>query len=123
VNAKEENEKTALSCYRLSALFCFYGLIIFFAFISYQALPSPNFATLLIWLIQIAPLLIFGPGLHLNIMRANIWLVFIVLLYFVHGVLVAFDEERRLLGLIEITLCVGLFCSLFLVIKNQQAKN
>ena len=123
MDAKEENEKTALSRYRLSALFCFYGLIIFFAFISYQALPSPNFATLLIWLIQIAPLLIFGPGLHLNIMRANIWLVFIVLLYFVHGVLVAFDEERRLLGLIEITLCAGLFCSLFLVIKKQQAKN
>ena len=119
----EENENTSLASYRFSALVCFYGLIIFFGFISYQTLPSPNFSTLLIWLIQIIPLVIFGPGLHLNIMRANIWLVFIVLVYFVHGVLVAFDEERTLLGLIEIALCVGVFCSLFLVIKNQQAKN
>ena len=115
----KENEKSYLSSYRFSALVCFYGLIIFFGFISYQTLPSPNFSTLLIWLIQIIPLLIFGPGLHLNIMRANIWLVFIVLVYFVHGVLVVFDEERTLLGLIEIALSVGLFSSLFLLIKNQ----
>ncbi len=110
-----------MASYRWTALACLYGLILFFAYLSYQALPSPNLTSLFIWLVQILPLLLFAPGLHLNIARANIWLSFIVLLYFVHGVLVAFDTERTILGLIEISLCVGLFSSLVLLVKKQQA--
>jgi len=111
-----------LARYRFAALVCFYCLLLYFAYSSYQALPSPNFSSLIIWLIQIAPLLLFAPGLHLNILRSNIWMSFIVLVYFIHGVLIAFDSERTAMGIIEIVLCVGLFSSLVLMIRKQQAK-
>jgi uncharacterized membrane protein len=120
---KSNDNARDLQGYRLGALLCFYGLIIFFAISAYLALPSPSFSILVIWLIQIIPLLLFAPGLHLNIMRSNIWLSIVSLLYFTHGVLVAFDPERTLAGLIEISLCIGLFSCLTFLVKRHQDHN
>ena len=112
-----------LQGYRFGAMLCFYCLIFFFAVSTYLALTSLNFSVLVIWLIQIIPLLLFAPGLHLNMMRSNIWLSIVCLLYFTHGVLVAFDPERTLAGLIEISLCIGLFSCLTLWVKRHQDSN
>lgn len=121
MNIESKAFSQKISRYRVVALLSFYGLVLYFGFSSYQALPSLSISSLIIWIIQILPLLLFAPGLHLNILRSNIWMSFIVLLYFIHGVLIAFDAERTWLGLIEISLCVGLFCSLVLLIRLQQA--
>jgi len=117
---RQQQQNDAIAGYRIVALCCFYGLILFFAVSTYQALSSISISSLIIWLIQVIPLVLFAPGLHLNIQRSNIWLSFIVLLYFTHGVLVAFDTERTVMGLIEIALCTGLFCSLVLQVKKLQ---
>lgn len=113
----------AVKKYRLSALFCFYGLLAYYAYTTYEILLRVSLSSLLIWIIQILPLLLFAPGLHLNILRSNIWLSFIVLLYFIHGVLIIFDLKRTILGIVEVSLCVGLFFSLVLLIRALQNMN
>lgn len=120
MNSAQQQAHDAVAGYRLVALCCFYGLILYFGFSTYQALSAISLSSLLIWLIQILPLVLFAPGLHRTVLRSNIWLSFIVLLYFTHGVLVAFDTARTVLGLIEISLCTGLFCSLVLQIRKLQ---
>ncbi len=102
-------------------LFSYYGLILFFGGVSLLALESVRFTSLVIWLIQIAPLLPFAWGLHRQHRRSQLWLCLVVLLYFMHGVLVAFDPERRWQGLIQIAFCCGLFISLSLSIRWQRS--
>ncbi len=100
-----------------ASLLSYYGLIIFFGFVSLQALDSIRISTLVIWLLQIIPLLPFAPGLHRSDKRIMLWLSLLVLLYFMHGVQVAFDPARLWLGIIETVLCVSLFGFLMLEIR------
>ncbi|MBM88799.1 MAG: hypothetical protein CMQ41_10520 [Gammaproteobacteria bacterium] len=118
MNLLQKKSSTATNKYRLTALFSLYGLLTHYAYTTHQVLLTISVGSLLIWLIQIFPLVLFAPGLHANILRSNIWLSFIVLLYFIHGVIVAFDAERTVNGIIEISLCISLFCSLVFLIKT-----
>ena len=120
VEPNSNNNAGGLIDYRMGAIVCFYSLISYFAVSTYLALPTPSVSSLIIWLIQITPLLIFAPGLHFNIIRSNIWLSFICLIYFIHGVLVAFDPGRTAMGVIETSLCIGLFSCLALLVKRHQ---
>lgn len=101
-----------------AVLLSFYGLIVYFGAISLTALDSIRFSSLVIWLIQIAPLAPFAWALHKQNQRGQLWLSLVVLLYFMHGVLVAFDPDRRWQGLIQIAFCCALFITLALSIKS-----
>lgn len=97
-----------------------YGLMLYFLVSSTVAINSFGFSTLVIWLIQIIPLLLFMPGMHRHRVRSFAWMSFVVLLYFMHGVLVAFDPARRLFGLVEVGLCVVMFLFLILYIRGYR---
>ncbi|MCG8414048.1 MAG: DUF2069 domain-containing protein [Pseudomonadales bacterium] len=117
----QQNSKAALTVgVHTGVLLSYYGLILFFGGVSLLALESIRFTSLVIWLIQIAPLLPFAWGLHRQHRRSLLWLCLVVLLYFMHGVLVAFDPERRWQGLIQIALCCALFVTLTLSIRLQR---
>jgi uncharacterized membrane protein len=79
-----------------------------------------SFATLVIWLLQVAPLTLFVSGLHQTRIRTCQWFSFVVLMYFVHGVLTAFTPEKLLLGLLEVTICSLLFTCLILLIRKSR---
>lgn len=98
----------------------FYALVAYFAINSYMALGI-SAATPVIWLVQVLPLLIFLPGLLRGKVRSYAWMSFVVLLYFVHGVLLAFDAQRRWLGVVEVTLCVLMFVCLIVYIRRYRA--
>jgi uncharacterized membrane protein len=94
----------------------YYALLVYFAVNSVAALGA-SIAVPVVWLLQTVPLLIFLPGLRRGNARSYAWLSFVILLYFIHGVLLAFDAQRRVLGFIEVLLCVALFVYLILFIR------
>lgn len=102
-------------------LFSYYGLFLYFLVSTLLTTGSFSLATPLIWFIQVAPLLIFATGLHRNTFRTYGWMCFVVLLYFTHGVLVAFRSETLWLGLVEVALCVCLFLFLIIYIRQYRA--
>ena len=118
MNANDSIEKTAKAIwsYRL-VLWSFYGFLLFFGAISLTALDSVRMSSFAIWLLQIIPLLPFAPGLHAEHRRSYIWLSLLVLVYFMHGVLVAFDPARLWQGMIQIGFCAALFTSLLVYVN------
>lgn len=110
-----------IKCSKTLVLASTYGLIFYFFAATLLATRSLNLATLFIWLIQSLPLLLFLPGLHANRLRTYGWVSFLVLLYFIHAVLVAFDPARRGLGIVEILLCCALFVALIIYIRQFKA--
>ena len=99
---------------------CYYGLLAYFALVSVLALEDLRAATMVIFLIQTVPLLIFLPGLRRRHLRTHAWLSFVVLLYFIHAVLIAFNPASRWLGIVEVLLSVGLFTTLVLYIRGYR---
>ncbi|HLV17674.1 MAG TPA: DUF2069 domain-containing protein [Pseudomonas sp.] len=61
--------------------------------------------------IVLVPLLILAPSVLLGHARGHAWLCFVVNLYFIQGVLAAFDPARALYGWAEAILSLVLFCS------------
>jgi uncharacterized membrane protein len=102
------------------ALICFYCLLLVFLYSSFLIAHVTTPSKIIIWLIQIIPLLIFCFGLHMRHLRSMIWLSFISLIYFTHGILVSSQTGRLALGLTETLLSSGLFISLVLYIRNNQ---
>ena len=103
---------------RQLVLIACYGLVLYFFASSLIVLNGLKATTLVIWLIQILPLVIFLSGLHRQRLRSYAWVSFVVLLYFMHGVLVAFDPARRWWGIIEVGLCTLLFVFLIVYIRQ-----
>lgn len=117
--ANEMTPRTVVLARRIVLAAC-YGLILNFLATSLMALEDIAVATLVIWLIQILPLAIFMPGLHQGRLRSFAWVSFVILLYFMHGVLVAFDPARLISGLIEVVLCVIVFFALIVYIRQYR---
>ncbi|MEX6500953.1 DUF2069 domain-containing protein [Pseudomonas zhanjiangensis] len=68
----------------------------------------------LFWVVtsfQLAPLLLLAPGLLLGNARAHAWTCFVVNLYFIQGVLAAFDPAKAWFGWLETLLSFSLFCA------------
>ena len=105
---------------RRLALSAYFGLLLYF--FANTAIVTPGFtlATPVIWLIQTLPLLIFLKGLLQNNLRTYAWMCFVVLLYFTHGVLLAFDPPWRWLGVTEVLLCVIMFVAMILYIRQYR---
>jgi uncharacterized membrane protein len=77
--------------------------------LSFAELPSQ-----LLWVIlgfNLIPLLLLAPGMLLGNARAHAWTCFVVNLYFIQGVLAAFDPSKALFGWLETLLSLSLFCA------------
>ena len=105
---------------RLGVLSCYYSLIGFFVISTPLMLGGLSLGNTAISFIQVFPLLLFARGLQTTRARTYGWMSFVVLLYFIHGVLVAFRAEQLIQGLIEVGLCTGLFVALVLFIRNYR---
>ena len=95
----------------------YYGLIICFGVDTILISNDFTLTVVLIWLIRVMPLLPFSVGLHQNHPRTYTWLSFVVLLYFINGVLVSFDPERQIMGIVYAVLSVTLFSFLILFVR------
>ncbi|WP_100635024.1 DUF2069 domain-containing protein [Pseudomonas qingdaonensis] len=96
------------------------------AFFSLMALLTVNnlwFADLhgarvgVILAIELVPLLLVLPGMLMGSARAHAWTCFVVNLYFIKGVLAAFDPARALLGWLEVGISLVLFVSALLFVR------
>ncbi|NQV69076.1 MAG: DUF2069 domain-containing protein [Pseudohongiella sp.] len=105
---------------KTAILLTYYALIAYFAVSATIIFDEIRLASLVIWLLQTIPLLLFALGLHRAQLRTYAWLCFVVLLYFMHAVMVAFQAERLWLGLIEVTLCTALFVLLIVFIRQYR---
>ena len=98
----------------------YYSLLVLFLFNSLSALDQLSPAIPVIWLLQSAPLLGFSRAIHRKKTKQLIWLSLVVLLYFMHGVMVAFDPARRVAGTAELGLSVLLFCAILIYLRVAQ---
>ena len=64
--------------------------------------------------IQMVPLLLVAPGMFAGSPRAHAWTCFIVNLYFVQGVLAAFDPSRMVYGWLQAIISLTLFIAAML---------
>ena len=101
-------------------LICFYGLIITFFLSSLFVTPISVFSKIIIWVIQIIPLLAFSFGVHAKHVRSMIWLSFISLIYCMQAVLSVLEETKGILDISEFFFSSGLFLSLILYIAKRQ---
>ena len=101
-------------------LICFYGLIFTFFLSSLFVTPISVFSKIIIWVIQIIPLLAFSFGVHAKHVRSMIWLSFISLVYCMQAVLSVLEEKRGILDISEVIFSSGLFLSLILYIAKRQ---
>jgi len=118
--ASDRSLPAAIERTRLVVLGSYYGLIAYFLVTSVIFFQNIGLSAITIWLIQTIPLLLFLAGLHRAHLRTYAWMCFVVLLYFIHGVLVAFDPARLWLGLLQIGLCIIMFSSLILFIRQYR---
>ena len=104
----------------LAILICFYGLILTFFLSSLFVTPISVFSKIIIWVIQIIPLLAFSFGVHAKHVRSMIWLSFISLIYCMQAVLSVLEEKKSILDISEFFFSSGLFLSLILYIAKRQ---
>lgn len=83
--------------------------------IFYAELPTTLFWPVLAF--QVVPLLILAPGVLLGNARGHAWACFVINIYFIQGVLAAFDPSRRLFGWIEAGLTFVFFCAALLYVR------
>ena len=98
----------------------YYALLTLFLINGITAFEKFSLAVPVIWLLQSAPLLGFERTIRKKNTQQFIWLSLVVLLYFMHGVLVAFDPVRRIAGLVELGLSTLLFCALLSYLRLSQ---
>ena len=105
-------KKPCLTYSHLCAIISYYLLIILFLTFNLQNLQINLIFKLIITMIQISPLLPFIKGLHALHFRSMIWLCFLSLVYFVHGIMNALSGAYSLFGWSEIIFSLLLFISL-----------
>lgn len=67
--------------------------------------------------VELIPLLLVLPGMLMGSARAHAWTCFVVNIYFIKGVLAAFDPARALFGWMETLVSLGLFVSALLYVR------
>jgi len=100
-----------LNISRVTCLLSFFSLT---ALLLVWNLHYANIPGKLLWVIlglQLTPLLLLAPGLLLGNARAHAWACFVVNLYFIQGVLAAFDPSKALYGWLLTLLSFSLFCA------------
>tara|TARA_B110000914_G_scaffold59945_1_gene52051 strand:+ start:449 stop:865 length:417 start_codon:yes stop_codon:yes gene_type:complete len=121
VNMTSSNTLPAsIELLRKSLLAAYYALLAYFLVSAAMVFGEFRPASLVIWIIQITPLLIFARGLHYANLRTYGWVSFVILLYFMHGVLIAFQPGQFWLGLVEASLSTVIFVLLILFIRQYR---
>jgi len=99
------------------------SLALFFGLIALLVVNNLWFANLhgarveVILAIELIPLLLLLPGMLLGSARAHAWTCFVVNIYFIKGVLAAFDPARAVFGRVEVLVSLGLFVSALLYVR------
>jgi len=104
---------------RLATLASCLGLILLYSVDSLvlaDSAPNP-----LLWAVRALPIAAFLPALARGRTRAYQWLCFLILAYFIHGVLDVFTPARATQGALEIFLCVALFASAIVFVHGRRA--
>ena len=99
----------------LGSLVAMTGLRQFFI----EPLPTPG-VNLVWFLMQLSPLLIPLPGLIRGTLRSTFTICITSLLYFIHGVLMAFDPNMMVFGGFEIAFSLGLCAVTALLVRNMR---
>ncbi|MCY4183108.1 MAG: DUF2069 domain-containing protein [Gammaproteobacteria bacterium] len=86
------------------------------------SLPMASLAGITAWTIQALPLLALLPGLRRGRPRSYAWLGFVIQLYFIHGVILAFAPARLAWGLAQILLSALIFAGLISFIRRWRAE-
>ena len=102
---------------RALALACFFGLIALLLVNDLWFADLHGARVSVILAIELLPLLLLLPGLLMGSARAHAWTCFVVNIYFIKGVLAAFDPARALLGWSEVAISLGLFVSALLYVR------
>ena len=105
---------------RLLVLITCYLLLLLVFLRTGLSLRMTSAAGLVAWAIQALPLLALLRGLHKARPRSYAWTAFIIQLYFIHGVLLAFNADRLVWGLIQILLSVTVFAGLIVFIRRYR---
>jgi uncharacterized membrane protein len=78
----------------------------------------PAGVAIFLWLFAVLPLSIFLSGLRRNNnLRTYAWLCFLILMYFLHAVTIAFTADTLVYGVVYSVLCVAIFCSMVIYIR------
>ncbi len=101
---------------RFSVLFSMVALMLILTFDNWLNEPL----SIIRWLVQLLPLLAFMPSLLKSNLRSYQWLCFLILLYFIYGVLNVFSPDKLISGIMLTLFCVLLFCSAVLYIHRKQ---
>ncbi|MBJ9977188.1 DUF2069 domain-containing protein [Pseudomonas sp. S75] len=102
---------------RALALACFFGLIALLLVNDLWFADLHGARVAVILAIELLPLSLLLPGLLMGSARAHAWACFVVNIYFIKGVLAAFDPARVLLGWSEVAISLGLFVSALLYVR------
>ena len=96
---------------RALALFSYFALLILLLVWNLAFADLHGARIWVVLSIQLLPLLLLAPGLLLGNARAHAWACFVVNLYFIQGVLAAFDPSKALYGWLLTLLSFSLFCA------------
>lgn len=106
---------------RYSVIASWTGLVLLLTYTSWAMTPE-GARPLVIWLIQCGPLLLFLPGLWKGLIRAHLWLCFLILFYFIQGVLAAFRPDELIVGVLEIVFTLDLFVAATMYCRWEGAR-
>ncbi|SDH96673.1 DUF2069 domain-containing protein [Pseudomonas panipatensis] len=112
-----ERLKPRMAASRAVCLGSFLALVLLIAIWDLLFADSRGAANWVPWLIlgvKLLPLAIIAPGLLIGSARGHAWACYVVNLYFILGVLNAFEPNQRIYGWAELLLSVSLFCSALL---------
>ena len=85
--------------------------------------PLDDLVLNLAWFgVQVLPLLVPLPGVLRGSIRATFLLCMVSLLYFIHGTMVVFEPELRVLGLVEAVFALGLCAATSFVVRKLREK-
>lgn len=119
MKAKKWHKAKLLGYTHMTAIISYYGLLLLFVVFNAQLPQVAITFKLLITSLQISPLLLFIRGLHLVHIRSIIWLCFISLTYFIHGVLKTISDIQTIFGWTETILSLVLFVTLAISAKGN----
>src|SRR3546814_6569217 len=102
---------------RVLSMLCFFGLVGLLCVYYLLIADLHGARPWVILLIELVPLLILAPGMIRGSPRGHSWMCFVVNLYFLKGALEAYAPNRQMVGLLEMTASVALFCPALLCVR------
>ena len=102
---------------RALSMACFFGLIALLVVNNLWFANLHGARVEVILAIELVPLLLLLPGMLTGSARAHAWTCFVVNIYFIKGVLAAFDPARAVFGWVEVLVSLGLFIAGLLYVR------